>query len=264
MGDRVLLDEPEVGLGVEAFHDDRRAPDPDGEPHGGLGGRVVERRRRQVDHLLAVVPEPAQEGEQRELERRWFVGERTHDPLGSSGRSRRVQHRCPEAFVVDRGVGQAGDGLGEVGEDRRRVDGVEASRSTVPVDHQHRLDARGRGDGLDGDGELVDRGDEQPGSGVDEDVRDLVGGQVRVDAGVVETRPLARPTGLQIATVVLHEDRQVVEPVESLGPEVVGQAIGAGLELRVGHGLTGGRHDETRLVGAALCVWSRIHRTPCC
>jgi hypothetical protein len=56
---------------------------------------------------------------------------------------------------------------------------------------------------------------------------------VRVDAGVVESRALAGRTGLDVARVVLQEDRVVIEAPQALATKQMREPVGAGLDLAV-------------------------------
>ena len=66
VGDAPSLDQLEITLRIEALHDDGGAAAADGEIDRGLRCRMIERRRREVDHAFAVVPELVQEIEQRQ------------------------------------------------------------------------------------------------------------------------------------------------------------------------------------------------------
>jgi len=91
------------------------------------------------------------------------------------------------------------------------------------------------------------RGDQHPRGAVVDDVGELVRGQVGIDAGVVQPRALAGPAALEVAAVVLHEYRVVVQALQAVGAQQVREAVGARLVLGVGHRLAAARHDESRL-----------------
>ena len=87
------------------------------------------------------------------------------------------------------------------------------------------------------DVELCPRGDEDARLAVGEDVGELARGQVGIDAGVIEAGPLAGAAGFQIAAVVLHEDRIVVEPLQAAVAKQMRQPVGARVQLAIGDGL---------------------------
>ena len=104
------------------------------------------------------------------------------------------------------------------------------------------------------------RGDQDARLAVVDDVGELVRRQVRIDAGVIEPGPLAGAAGLEVAAVVLHEDRIVVEPLQPELAQQMRQAIAARLELAIGHGLAGRRHDEGGLQRTQMSMLAGIHR----
>ena len=67
-----------------------------------------------------------------------------------------------------------------------------------------------------------------------DDVRDLVGREVRVDARVVEAGALGAALALEHPRVVLDEERDVVAALQALGAVQLGHPVGRGL-------VTGGR-----------------------
>ena len=62
----IALDQLQILFGIELLHDDDGAAVADRQRHRGLRRRMIQRRRRQIDHALAVVPEPVEEIEQRQ------------------------------------------------------------------------------------------------------------------------------------------------------------------------------------------------------
>src|SRR5262249_4518496 len=100
--------------------------------------------------------------------------------------------------------------------------------------------------------ELGERGDQDAGLAVVDDVGEVASGQIRVDAGEIETGPLAGAARLEVAAVVLHVDRIVIEPLEAATTKQMRQAVGARVELRVADGLAGIGHDEGRLMRAQM------------
>ena len=201
------------------------AADADRQADGGLRRRVVQRRRRQVDHALAVAPQPREELEQRQRLVRRVLGQRPDDALRPAGRARRVQHRRARAARR-----RSACRVADVGRRRSRRNAVVVAPSPSTTRHSvtlralaHRLHA--------------------PPSRLARDVISTFDSllstmyasssarQVRVDAGVVEAGALAGPARLEVAAVVLHEDRVVVEALEAVGAQEMGEPVGARLVL---------------------------------
>ncbi len=103
------------------------------------------------------------------------------------------------------------------------------------------------------------RGDQDPRLAVGEDVGELARGEVGIDAGVVEPCALAGAAGLEVAAVVLHEDRIVVEPLQAALAEQMRQAVVARLQLAIGHDLAGPGHDEGGLQRTQVSMLAGIH-----
>ena len=170
-----------------------------------------------------------------------WSGQRPHDALRSAGRAGRVEHRRAEPFVGDRGVGEVGNGGGVVADPF-------VLGATGIVDDQHQRDGRAVGDRRQRHVTPGARRDQHLRFAVVEDVGQFVGREVGVDAGVVQTRPLAGPARFEVAVVVLHEDRVVIEPVQAVCSQQVGEPVAALLELSIRDRLAGRRHDEGRSV----------------
>src|SRR4029077_3418702 len=68
--------------------------------------------------------------------------------------------------------------------------------------------------------------------------------------------------GLKVAAVVLHENRVVIEPLQSALSKQMRQAVTARLQLAIGHGLAGSSHDEGGLQRTEMSVLAGIHRLP--
>jgi hypothetical protein len=83
--------------------------------------------------------------------------------------------------------------------------------------------------------------------------------EVGVDARVVEARALGGGHRLEVAQVVLHEQRHVVATTQADRAVDVGESVGVGLELGERQLLTGCRHDEGRTVGVLLGVGGCVH-----
>ncbi len=224
MAHAVALDQREELLGVEAFHDDGGAAVAQRQVDRRLRRGVVQRRRREVDHARPVVPHRLQGAkERRELIGRGH-GQRTQHALGPPRGARGIEHRAAERLVGDRCRRHAGDGALVIEERRILPAGIQ---------HQQQFEARARGKRGERDFAQRARGDEHAREAVVHDERELAGIQVRVDAGVVESRALAGRTGLDVARVVLQEDRVVIEAPQALATKQMREPVGAGLDLAV-------------------------------
>jgi hypothetical protein len=102
MRDAPFRNQFEVTLGVEALHDDDGAAGSYGEVDRGLRRRMIERRRRQIDHALAIVPEFVQEVEDRQVLYRRLFRQRPQNALRPAGGARRIEHRGADRLVCDR------------------------------------------------------------------------------------------------------------------------------------------------------------------
>ncbi len=231
----------EVLLGVEALHDHAGAAEAHRRRHRGLRCRVVQRRRRQVGHALAEAEHLLDEAHQRQAVAGRDVGQRAQDPLRPAGRARAVEHRRAELLVVDRRRRERGDGV-VVGLERpdRRV-GVDAAGTTstfgVCVAASTATSA------------LATEVKKHLGLAVVDDVGDLVGRQVRVDAREVQAAALGRALQLEVAQVVLQEHRHVVALDQAGGAEQVGEAVAVGLVLGERQLLARRLHEQRHLIG---------------
>ncbi len=97
------------------------------------------------------------------------------------------------------------------------------------------------------------------GAGVVEDVGLLVGGEVEVDRDQVEAAAQRRPVGDQVERAVLAQQRDRVARPQPGVAQHVGQPDRLLLELGVGQGLAGPRHDDGRLVGELARERARVH-----
>ena len=115
--------------------------------------------------------------------------------------------------------------------------------STIVVaDHQPDLDARHLVDELRGDIAQRVGDDEHLRVAVVEDVRDLVGVEVRVDAREEQPRPLRRPARLEVLDPVLHQDRDVIPEPQAHVPEQLRELVRTIIQLPVGNALPRSRH----------------------
>ncbi len=249
----VAFDQAQVLLGIEFLHDDHGPAVADGQVDRGLRRRVIQRGRREVGEPIPVLPQPGQEAEHGELVTGRDVVQGPHDALRPAGRARGVQHRRPKGFIADR---RAGEGIGrflEVSEDAVVSGAVHDQPGRQPRALPRRLQ-----------GHLPARpgGDQEPGSAVVEDVGQLRRGQVRVDARVIQARPLPRTAGLQVPVVVLHEDGIVIQPAQPPGTQQMSQPVSPRLVLGVRNALAGRGHDESSLTGALTSMRTWVHRIP--
>ena len=143
---------------------------------------------------------------------------------------------------------------------RRLLQPDDAFALAGTVGHDAEFDLRAFLERLARDVELRHRGDEHARLAVVDDVGEFARRQVRIDAGEIQSRPLARAAGLEVAAVVLHEDRIVVEPLQPELAQQMRQAIAARLQLAIGHGLAGSRHDEGGLQRTQMSMLAGVHR----
>ena len=173
---------------------------------------------------------------------------RPQDSLRLPRRAGRVQHRRAEALVVDR---------------RRRIAGNCILVAVPPldraVDHEEASDLgtqrRQRGRHLS----FGRRRNEHLRFTVVDDVRHFFGREIGVDAREVEAGALRAAICLEHARVVLHEERDMVEPLQ---PEIAKQMcdpVATCLVLRERDRLTRRRHDDRRLVGMIGSVLRGVH-----
>ena len=257
--DPIPLHQLQVLLGIEVLHDHHGSAVADDQGHVGLRRRVIERRRRKVEHALAALPQRIEKAEQRQRLRRRVLWQWPQDAFRAARRAGRVQHRRAQPFVGNRRSGVGRCGAGEV--DEPPV--VHCLSVVAAVDDEAALHPRATRHRFPCHRQLGGGGDQQARFAVVDDIGQFFGGQVRVDARVVEARPLAGSVAFDVAVVVLHEDRVVVEPPQAFGPQQVGQAVGARLELGIGHRLARAGHDEGGPVRMSVIAVSGIHvRSP--
>ncbi len=260
VGDAVLGQQGQVMRWVEVLHDHHRAAVADGQADVGQRRRVVERCRRQVAHALLALPQLVQKAEQRQRLAGRGLGQRPQDALGPAGGARGIQHRRAQGFVGDRRVRAGRHGAGVVGHPGRARPALHASTA---AHHQAQGHLRAVGQGLARHRQLVGRGDQQARFAVVEDVGQLVGLQVAIDAGVVQPAALTGDAGLHIAAVVLHEHGVVAQPLQAGATQQVRQAVAAGFQRAIGHGLAAAGHDEGGAVGKFLGVCAGVHAGSC-
>ena len=92
-----------------------------------------------------------------------------------------------------------------------------------------------------------------------EDVRDFLGVEVVVDRGEVQAGALRGPRHLEVARVVVHEDRDVVAESEPALVEEARELVRTFIQLAVGDDLAALDHHVRRLVGVRLGEHSGPH-----
>ncbi len=246
--DLVLGHQRQEFLGVEMLHDHRRAAELHDRHVEAQRGRVIERRRREIDRVLAHAVELAGDLEQRVVGvDRLRLDHRQH-ALGPAGGAGRIEHVVAGGFVGDALGGLAGHCLFP-----RLIAGDGAVQHVAVGDALHQWRELGR---LVGE---IFRGDEELRAAVSHDVIDFSGGQPRADGGVDQARALGAPADLEEARVVLEEQRDVVAGPEARGTEKLRDAVGLIVELPVGHRLAGRGHDVGGLVRMRLGVDVGMH-----
>ena len=243
--------ELEITLGIEALHDDDGAAVADRQVDGRLRRRMIERRGRQVDHAFAVMPELLQEIEQRQLlcrAARPAAGAR----CPSAGRwcptNRASRCRCSRRRSAS---------LGRPAVACLQPD--DAIAFAFAIGDDAKLDLGAFLQRLARDVELRFRGDENARLAVGEDVGELGRGQVGIHAGKIQAAPFAGAAGFEVAAVVLHEDRIVIEPLQAAVAKQMRQPIAAGLQLAIGHRLAGARHDKGGLKRTKSSMLAGVH-----
>ncbi len=225
----VLLHQRQAALRVEVLHHHHGPAQAlrGHRPHQRRG--VVEGRRAQVDVAGAEPHDAAEHRGQRHVGAEGQPAQRAADPLGVTGRARGVEHR--ESPRPRRRAARPGT--------RRRT----RRRRCAPCDgvahHQAQLDLRRQRDQLRRQRRERRRRDQRAGAAVHDDVRRLLGGEVRVDHGVVQAGAL-EPEGHLVGPVVVgQQHRHVVPGPQPVGEQGLGQPARALLEL-------GERHDPAR------------------
>ena len=252
--DPMVLDRLERQLRVEPLQDHDGAAERLGAPAEANWRRVVERRGRQVDRIGIDAVDARQHLEPLV----WHLlhrqsRKRPQDALRPPRRARAVQHRAAARLLGKR--------FGRV--PHRRLTVVIPARGDaepVVVDHQAAGAGRNQVGKLSADlGQLRRRNDSRR-SAVLDDVRRFFGRQVAVHRGQVETRTDRRPVDLEVARVVLHEDRHVVAGPQALRVPELCQPVRPSIELQVADRLASAGHDHRRLVRRLARVSAGIHR----
>ena len=234
VGDAVALDVRQRFSGVEAVHDHRCAADRLRAGRERQGRRVVERRRREIASAFAESEDAAQQSgaEQIGVGDRRSV-QRTHDALGATRSAGAVQHRRSPRLFNQRFGGIGRDGIFERVES---VGGIVEHQPDVAFADERQHLGRHIDDGR--------RCHEHSGPAVVDDVRRLVGRQVAVDRGEVEAAAHRGPVGIEVADVVVGEDRHVIAGPEACRPHELRELAAAGLELAERPGVAVAGHDH--------------------
>ena len=244
--DAVVLDELQRPLGIESLHHHDRAAGAVGRQAPVERSRVVERAGREP-HRVGV--EPVQVAVRREVaghRPRRLEGQRLADPLGQSGRARRVEHLAPRDFRLHRACRRAVAGVFVLREPvEGSAHGETHAQPRQPVaDPGRRGQARGR--------------DQRDRAAVVDDVVELGTGEQRADRRVVEAGPLRGPHDLEVRELVLEEDRHVVAGAQPRGVEELRELVRPHVELRVRERRAARAHDHCRLVAVARGVRRRV------
>ena len=253
VGDAVALDQRQRLLGVEVLHDHRGAAEAHHRHVEAQRRGVIERRGREVDRVGTEAVERRRDVEQRRWRVDRLVEQLGLDALRPPGGARGIEHVAPGALV---------------GEARRRLRGQRVFPGFVPDQHtahrvampQGRVPAEQRG-GLAGE---AGGDDEQLCAAVADDVLGFRRRQARAHGGEEQPGALRRPENLEIACVVVEQQRDRVAALEAEAAEQLRALVGARFELAVGHDLARVRHSVGGLFGVAAGVMEGVkHRTFC-
>jgi hypothetical protein len=100
---------------------------------------------------------------------------------------------------------------------------------------------------------------QNPGGAVVDDVGQFIRRQIRIDAGVIQAGSLAGAAAFDVARVVLHEDRIMIETFQAAISQKMREPVGACFKFRIGNGFPGLRHDKGGLVGSRLRISAWVH-----
>ena len=243
VGDPVLLYEPQAVLGVEALHDDHGPAHPLHRHGPDQWGGVVQGGRAEVHVGRPEAHDASEHRRQRGVAPEGLAAEGPPHAFGMAGGARGVEHGEALLLAVEGHVGEAVDEL---------VVGAVAVRGDV-AHHEPQVEPGGEGKQVRGEAGQRSGGDQRPGAAVVDDVRRLLGRQVRVDHGVVETGALQPERHLVGAVVVGQDHGDVVPGAEPVGVERLGQPARARLELGEGDHRARRRND-----GRAVGVGRRV------
>jgi len=235
------------------LHDDDGAAEALGGHAPAERRGVIERRGREIDRILVeAVEKLGEHGETcRLVDLR--AGQRMPDALGPARGARGIEHVGAGGFVGDgrRGEGVAGGLVSLVAHD-------------VAADAIAALDLRDElfGDELGGDRLQRLRGKEDARAAIADDIGDFARRQARGNAGVIEAGALRGPADLEVADVVVHEDRDGVAGLQARVAKEMGELVRTLVELLERHGLAGRGHDVGRFRRRLLRVNKGMHQGP--
>ena len=238
----MVFDEPERRFRIELLHHDHRAAETMHDHAPAQRRGMIERRRGQIDAVLAEAEGVLRERGQRIRRIDRLAGQFALHALRSAGRAGGIEHVLARALVADR---------------RRLL--FRAHRAEILVDAKTAVqrikhEIRERLGQRIGDRPLRGGGDEKFRAAIAHDVLDLSGGEVGGNAGVVEPRALRRPGDLEIARMILDAQRDAVAGLQAERAEQLRALVRPFVELGVGDRLAGRRHDHGRLVRIGACV----------
>ena len=248
MGDPVLLDQGERGFGIEVLHDDRGAAEAHRREAVEQRRRVIQRRGREVDRILVHAPDVGDHPHLDGLFADRLARDLVLHPLRPPGRPRRIQHARAFELLFQR--------RGRIARERGFVVVVALDRS---ADREADLHVGHLAGELDRELTKLGADHDCLRVAVVDDVRDFVGGEVRVDACVEEARALRGPARFEVLDAVLHHDCDVVAETEPCVPEELRELIRAVIQLAVGARLTGARHDVREMLRPLRRMLPRPH-----
>ena len=175
------------------------------------------------------------------------------DALGLAGRARRVEHGRAERLVRDRVTRVIRDG---------GLVGLPAGGRSARPGHEQALELRALRRGRLGHLPPGGRAEQQPGTRVGDDVRDLVRRQVDIDQGVVQAGPLGAPLDLQQPGLFSMKTAMWSPAPQPGGPQEVRHLVAPRLVLGEGDGLAGRAHDDGGLVRVVHGMLACVHASP--
>ena len=222
--DVVLLDQRERLLGIEVLHRDHGAAEAHRAHRIEQRRRVIQRRGRQVDGVAVHPPHRRHHPHLDRLLPDALARDLVLHALRPPRRPRRIQHPRALELLVERHrripVARGRVGLVAVDDARRRPSAASSPRGILSTSSRRDIAQRVRDD-------------EHLRVAVVEDVRDLVGVEMRVDAREEQPRALRRPTRLEVLDPVLHQNRDVIPEPQPRVQEQLRELIRAIVQLRV-------------------------------
>src|SRR6516165_10010656 len=251
----IAFNESQELLRVEMLHDDSSAAHMNCQRDCCQRRRVINRRRLKVDRAFAETPCFLKKIVDREVLGRRLVWQWTQNALWPASGAGGIKHCGPESLVGDWRVWDSG---------RRLVYIANEDAISVAVSDQAQPDIWASLQCRQRHRALCPRRDEDFAFAVVDDVSDLVGSQVGVDAGVIKAGTFAGGAALGITDVVFHEDRKVVEPAEAVRPQQMRQPVAPPLQFAIGQCFAAAGHDYGRLIRPQPRMFAGVHRTSSC